>query len=50
VSTKIIVATSSLDMGQGVQYSIIECIDLNQSVPSISWHGYLGPTESGLFK
>jgi len=47
---EVIVATSSLDMGQGAQYSIIECIDLLQSVKSISWPGYLGLKENGLFK
>lgn len=45
---EIIVATSSLDLGDGKQYSIIECIDLNKEVKSINWPGYLGPFENGI--
>jgi hypothetical protein len=47
---EIIVATSSLDMGQGAQYSIIECINLDKVIPIITWPGYLGPLEDGRFK
>lgn len=45
---EIIVATSSLDMGQGAQYSIIECIELSKPAPSATWPGYLGPLENGI--
>ena len=47
---EIIVATSSLDIGEGEQYSIIECIELKQPVHSITWSGYLGPLENGRVK
>ena len=47
---EIVVATSSLDMGQGAQYSIIECINLEQAAHSITWPGYLGPNENGRFE
>jgi len=39
-----------LDMGQGAQYSIIECSYLNRAVHSTTWPRYLGPKENGQFK
>jgi outer membrane protein assembly factor BamB len=49
-ATEIIVATSSLDLGQGAQFSIIECIELSTPVESSTWPGYLGPLENGRLK
>jgi len=45
---ELIVATSSLNMGQGLKYSIIECIELKNAVKSSTWPGYLGPFENGI--
>jgi outer membrane protein assembly factor BamB len=43
---EIVVATSSIAMGDSPQYSIVECLELNQSVDP-TWPGYLGPNENG---
>jgi len=37
-----------LNMGQGLKYSIIECIELKNAVKSSTWPGYLGPFENGI--
>ena len=47
---EIIVATSSIETESSSQFSIIECIDLEQSCDTITWPGYLGPFQSGLLK
>lgn len=47
---EIVVASSSLSMGQGAQYSIIECIELLNTVETPTWPGYLGPQENGSLK
>ncbi|MBL1279628.1 MAG: hypothetical protein COA33_005125 [Fluviicola sp.] len=44
---EVIVATSSFETEKKAQYSIIECIQLNKKVESITWPGYLGPNENG---
>ncbi|MEJ6598632.1 MAG: PQQ-binding-like beta-propeller repeat protein [Crocinitomicaceae bacterium] len=47
---EIIVATSSIETENSAQFSIIECIDLEQSCDTITWPGYLGPFQNGLLK
>ncbi|MFT5858385.1 MAG: outer membrane protein assembly factor BamB [Flavobacteriaceae bacterium] len=47
---EIVVATSSLNMGQGAQFSIIECIELPKTIKTATWPGYLGPQENGSLK
>lgn len=47
---EIIVATSSIENENTVQFSTIECIDLETPCDKITWPGYLGPNENGIFK
>lgn len=47
---EIIVATSSINMGQGAQYSVVECIELQKGIKTPTWPGYLGPLENGVLK
>jgi len=47
---EVIVATTSFESETQAQYAIIECIQLNKKMETITWPGYLGPNENGELK